>query len=322
MLCSFAAQHLLSLKLWGGAFAQGRTASPGQGYYPLFININLTALCQGGGCAQAQQDHDNQAQHKPGGTDGSGQVIRWIWCRHKLGIDREDQDNKWHQGQHYMPQNVKFIPAFAQVKERDSQAGCHIYHQDEDSNNSAQQAEGCSSTIDETWPQGKDNTYDHRKDDRNIRCAEACTDMRQGAWQCIGTPHGIEHARSRVDTRVGVGHCAVENGQNGNEREGTPDATGHGAPGIGIAWICQNFAKRPTNDACIGTENVEDTNGDGRQENSTRHSTTRVKSFFRQGRGRLKARKGQESKNHTMQDTLPAAQARLQAGSRIKGRGS
>src|SRR5258708_33812878 len=60
---------------------------------PSFFNINLVATRKGCRRTRAQQGNPNQTQHKPGGTDGTGQVERRARRRHNLARAWEDQHN-------------------------------------------------------------------------------------------------------------------------------------------------------------------------------------------------------------------------------------
>src|SRR5260221_7421945 len=98
---------------------------------PSFFNINLVATRQGCRRTRAQQGNDNQTKHKPGGTDGTGQVERRGGSRYKLRQYWEDQHNKRYRRQDYMPRYVEIFAVFAQVEERHGQSGSHVHYQDE-----------------------------------------------------------------------------------------------------------------------------------------------------------------------------------------------
>src|SRR5438270_6605630 len=83
----------------------------------LLFEIDLIASCQGCRPAQVQEYHNNQAQYKPGCTDGTCQVQWRHGSRYKLRQDGEDQDNKRYNRQNDVPCNIELFPVFTQVVE-------------------------------------------------------------------------------------------------------------------------------------------------------------------------------------------------------------
>ena len=80
---------------------------------PFIFNVDLVAACQCFRRAQAQDDDDNQADHEPGGNDGTSQVEWSGRGRDKLRQYRENQHNEWYQWYNDMPQYVETFPVLA-----------------------------------------------------------------------------------------------------------------------------------------------------------------------------------------------------------------
>src|SRR5260370_33025676 len=59
--------------------------------------------------------------------------------------------------------------------------------------------------------------------------------LTQNCWKGFDATHREDHARSGVDTRVGVPQRTIEDNQNRNEGERSPHPCCHRSPGIGVA---------------------------------------------------------------------------------------
>src|SRR5215471_5595736 len=97
---------------------------------PFIFNVDLSTGCQVFWRAQAQDDNDNQADHEPGGNDGTSQVEWRSRSRDKLRKYWEDQHNKWYHWHYNMSHYVETLAVLTGVEERYSRTGCHIYYQD------------------------------------------------------------------------------------------------------------------------------------------------------------------------------------------------
>src|SRR6266446_1469740 len=249
--------------------------------FSLLFKIHFTALCQCLGGTLAQDNDDDQAQHKPGGTDGTGQVEWRSWQRDKLEVQHNGKYDKGDGREDDVPHDIEGIGMFAPVEEWHSQAGYHVHQDDRNANNGAQQTKGGCRTIDQPRPQGQDDRDDHGQKDGDVRCAVAIG-VRQGDWQCPGTTHRVEHTCRGIDACVGIRQRTIENRQADDELEGSPDAAAHGCPGIGIVEVGGDLVEAPTDHARVGAEHIEDADQHDSQQNGTWHRLARVVRFLGQ----------------------------------------
>src|SRR5215467_14356933 len=107
----------------------------------LLLKIDLAAARQGFWGAQAQEYDDDEPKHKPGSTNGHGQV-EWWGHRGKLEVQYDRQHEERDGGYNDMLHNIEFCTMFALIEERYSQARRHVDQDDRNSDNGANERKG------------------------------------------------------------------------------------------------------------------------------------------------------------------------------------
>src|SRR5215469_7573910 len=113
----------------------------------LLFQIDLATARQRFSGAQAQEYDDDEAKHKPGDTDGHGQV-EWWGHRGKLEVQHDRQHDERDGGYDDMPHNIEFCTMFALIEERHSQAGRHVDQDDWNGNYGTDERKGGRRAVD------------------------------------------------------------------------------------------------------------------------------------------------------------------------------